>query len=94
MRTVNKATHAGVLKVQANVYHLDFDGGKIVVFVEANRNVLSHFASGRRICALPIASLAKYQQRDVAQEELDRTIAKAGVDKARLIFSEHPTINP
>jgi len=94
MQTVNKATVEGPLQTIAQVYRLQFAGGKLACFVEANTNVLSHYASGRMICRLPIAKLGKERRRPLCQGTLDRHVARLGVDVVREALRNAPTINP
>lgn len=94
MKFVNIATEDGPKQVKANVFQLDFDGGKLAVFKEQGSAYLSHYASGQILCKLSVFQLGKYRAKDVAQESLDRAVRLVGAEKFRQTLSEAPTINP
>ena len=93
MRIVNTATAEGPHAVEARVFNLDFNGGKIACFVQKGSKMLSHFASGRAMVGLAVVDQMKYPLRDCAQYALDRLVEKEGVDAILEAFSAAPTLN-
>jgi len=84
---------AGLLAVDAEVFNLDFDGSKMKVFIANGSNHLSHFKTGRRISRLPIADLARYENKQVAQWKLDALVKTMGKDVMQETIAKFKEVN-